>query len=87
MYESCNLLILKPLFLRASLKQLGFASWSIKDKQPASGVMCHKGWLVHVKEVIASVASKCLKRPCPRQLSSKNIFKVMMLIFKGGQGS
>lgn len=80
MYESCDLLILKSLFLRVSLKQLGFASCSIKDKHSASGVIFHKDWVVHGKWVIASIASVCLSCPYPRQLSSKKMFKVMTLI-------
>lgn len=82
MYESCDLLILKSLFLRVSLKQLGFASCSIKDKHPASGVIFHKVWLAHVKWVIGSIASMCLGCPYPGQLTSKKMFKVMTLIVR-----
>lgn len=82
MYESCDLLILKSLFLRVSLKQLGFASCSIKDKHPASGVIFHKAWLVCVKWVIGSRASMCLSCPYPGQLTSKKMFKVMTLILR-----
>lgn len=82
MYESCDLLILKSLFLRVSLKQLGFASCSIKDKHPASGVIFHKVWLEHVKWVIGSIASMCLGCPYPGQLTSKKMFKVMTLIVR-----
>lgn len=82
MYESSDLLILKSLFLRVSLKQLGFASCSIKDKHPASGVIFHKAWLVHVKWVIGSRASMCLSCPYPGQLTSKKMFKVMTLILR-----